>query len=68
MGVAAFLTYKGLYLWTGNNTLATLLSMLNAVIVYLALLIFMKGVEEEELEFLPKGKSIIRVLRRLHLL
>jgi len=68
MGVAAFLTYKGLYLWTGNNTLATLLSMLNAVIVYLALLIFMKGVEEDELEFLPKGKSIIRVLRRLHLL
>lgn len=68
MGVAAFLTYQGLYLWTGNNTIATLLAILNAIIVYLALLIFMKGVDDEELEFIPKGNFIIRLLRRFHLL
>lgn len=68
MGVAAFLTYQGIYLWTDINALATLLAILNAIIIYLALLVFMKGVEEEELIMLPKGNSIVRVLKRLHLL
>ncbi|MDF2539435.1 MAG: hypothetical protein K0S76_2456 [Herbinix sp.] len=66
MGVVAFLTYEGLYLWTGSNALSTLLAILNSIIVYLTLLLFMKGVEDEELESLPG--PIIRILRKLRLL
>lgn len=68
MGVAAYLTYQGLYLWTANNLIATLLSMVNAVIVYFALLVFMKGIDEDEFNFLPRGGLIARILRKLHML
>lgn len=68
MGVAIFFIHKGLYLWTSSNAFATVVSILAAVIIYFALLIFMKGVEEEELENLPRGDLIIRFLRWAHIL
>lgn len=68
MGVLAYFIHFGLYKWTGSNTFATLVSMFMAVIIYFTLLIFMKGVEEEELENLPKGELIVRILRWAHIL
>lgn len=68
MGVAAYFTYWGLELWTKSNVIATLLAILVAIIVYLAFLIFLKGVDEEELAFIPKGAAIVRILKKLHLL
>jgi stage V sporulation protein B len=68
MGVAAYLTYQGLYLLTDSNALATLIAVFVAIIVYFALLVFMKGVEEEELHSIPKGDTITRILKKLHLL
>lgn len=68
MGVAAYFVYMGLYMLTYSNLIATVVAILVAVIIYFALLIFMKGIEEEELENLPKGKTIVRILHRLHML
>lgn len=68
MGVATYFTYYGMKLWTGRNMVSTLTAIIVAIVVYLALLVFMKGVDKEELENMPKGERIIRVLRRLHLL
>jgi stage V sporulation protein B len=68
MGVVAFFAYLGLEQLTGSNTIATLLAILIAVIVYFLLLIFMKGLEEEELSNIPKGTTLIRILKKLHLL
>jgi stage V sporulation protein B len=68
MGVAAYFTYQGFIIFINSNTLATLAAILVAVIVYFVFLIFLKGIEESELEFLPKGRIIIRVLKKLHLL
>jgi stage V sporulation protein B len=68
MGVAAFFTYQGLKLLTGSNTISTLLAILVAILVYLVLLIFLRGVDEDELSYMPKGAVIIRLLKRLHLL
>lgn len=68
MGVIAYFIYKGLHSWTGSNALAALLAILVGILVYFALLIFMKGVEEEELAYLPKGNSIIRLLKKMRLL
>lgn len=68
MGIAAFFIHMGLYKWTSSNTFATLVSIFASLIIYFALLIFMKGVEEEELENLPRGETIVRFLRRLHIL
>jgi len=68
MGVATYYTHYGLNALTGHNALATLVSLVVAVIVYFILLILMKGIEEQELEFIPKGKKIVRVLKKIHLL
>lgn len=68
MGVVAYFTHFGLEQWIGSNVIATIVAILVAVIVYFALLIFMKGVDEEELSFVPKGNTIIRVLKKMHLL
>ncbi len=68
MGVITYFAYEGLFLLTGSNTLSTLVSLVLAVVTYFALLIFMKGVEEEELYNLPGGEAIVRILQKLHLL
>ncbi len=68
MGVVTYFTYLGLHLLIGSNSIATILSLPVAVLVYFGLLIFMKGIEEEELYNLPKGDRIVRALKKLHLL
>ncbi len=68
MGIVTYLTYLGLMALTGNNLIATLIAIVAAVVVYFLLLIFLKGVNEEELEFLPKGTGIIRILKKVHLM
>ncbi|HKL79349.1 MAG TPA: polysaccharide biosynthesis protein [Mobilitalea sp.] len=68
MGVATYFVYKGLHNLTGSNIISTLLSLLTAVIIYLVLLLFMKCLDEEELNNLPKGKSLVRLLTKLHML
>jgi stage V sporulation protein B len=68
MGVAAYFSYQGFVTLLHSNLIATLLAILVAVLVYGILLVFLRGVEEEELEMIPKGRSIVRILKKLHLL
>ncbi len=68
MGVITYFTYKGLIGLSGSVLLSLLLSILIAVIIYFGLLIFMKGVDEDELSVVPKSKGLIRVLKKLKLL
>ncbi len=68
MGVVTYFAYQGLMLWIGNMLVSTILAFILALIIYFALLIFMKGVNEEELSFIPKSGAIIHVLKKLHLL
>lgn len=68
MGVGAYFIYQGMLLWTGSNAISTTVAILMAIIIYCTLLIFMKGVDEDELAFLPKGNSIVRIFKKLHLL
>jgi stage V sporulation protein B len=68
MGIITYFVYQGLYLLTESNSLSTLIAILVAILVYLLLLVFLKGVEEDELASIPKGGTIIRILKRLHLL
>jgi stage V sporulation protein B len=68
MGVVTYFAYQGLMLWIGNMLVSTILAFILALINYFALLIFMKGVSEEELGFIPKSGAMIRVLKKLHLL
>ncbi len=68
MGVVTYFSYQAFMLWIGNMLASTILAFFIALIIYFALLIFMKGVNEEELSFIPKSGAIIRALKKLHLL
>lgn len=68
MGVITYFVYQGMIKLSGNVLISTIVSILIAVISYFALLILMKGVNEQELTFLPKSRGIIRILKKLHML
>lgn len=51
-----------------GNKMAALLCVPIGAMVYLALLLLLKGVRERELNSIPKGYLIVRVAKKLHLL
>ena len=81
MGAAAFLVYQGMNLvlvqlgmlekgsmhW-GLNCVCLVPSVLIAVIVYFALVIKFGAVSRQELGAMPKGRNLVRVAEKLHLL
>lgn len=68
MGVAVYFIYYGMDLLAGSNLLSTIVAIIIGILLYFLLLIFLKGVSEEELESVPKGAAIARVLNKLHML
>lgn len=68
MGVAAFGIHKGLMLAVKHNTVATLASCVGAVLVYGISLLLLKGLTEEELLGFPKGRMLVRIAKKLHLM
>lgn len=68
MGIAAFLSYKGIYLIIKSNAVATIVAIVIAVVVYAVTLLLCKGLTEEEILKFPKGRLLVRVAKKLHLL
>ncbi len=68
MGVFAFLSYRLLFQLSGRNWLSILAAVVVAVVVYGVLLILTKGVDEVDLMSMPKGRSLIALAKKLHLL
>lgn len=68
MGAVALAAYKGLFYFTKNNTLALLVSIPLAMIVYALLLIFIHAVTEEELTEMPFGRKMLTLCRKIGLM
>lgn len=76
MGVAAFLTYKGVALLLGNdpypsmlnNVLALFPAVIVGGLVYFILELLLKGITEEELLAFPKGGLLVRIAKRCRLM
>jgi stage V sporulation protein B len=68
MGALAGFTYWGLHTLTSSVSVSLVLSVIVAVIIYFIILIFLKGVNEEELFAVPKGHVLVKGLKKLHLL
>ena len=68
MGVIAFFAYKGIYFVIKSNAIATVLSILIAMVVYAVTLLLCKGLTEEEILRFPKGALLVRIAKKLHLL
>ena len=68
MGAAAYGVYHGLYFLVKSNAVCLVAAILAAVVIYFVLVIRMGGVREEELLRLPKGRSLLGLAKRLHLM
>ncbi|MBS6395588.1 MAG: polysaccharide biosynthesis protein [Clostridiales bacterium] len=68
MGAAAYGVHLGLMAVVKNNTAATIAACLAAVLVYGIVLLLLKGLTEEELLSFPKGRTLVRIARKIHLL
>lgn len=66
-GLIGILIQKGLLLFAGN-VLSFLLTLLFCIILYPALILILKGVNEEELEQIPGGSVFILIGEKLKLL
>ena len=67
MGVVTFVIYFVLDIFC-PHIVATLLSLLIAVITYALSILLLGGVSEEELLLMPRGARMIKLLRKLRLL
>ena len=68
MGAAAFGIYHGLMLLLPLSRVVLLIAIGVAVCVYAAVLLMIGGVEEEELLAFPKGRMLVAIAKKLHLL
>ncbi len=67
MGLAAYGTYRLFALFAGVLFPAVLAVLVGAV-VYVALLVKMRGITERELRGMPKGNYLVYILQRLRIL
>lgn len=68
MGGAVWLIYQLFLYLLRSNTIATLFAIFIGIIVYAALLLLMKGLTEQEILRFPKGRYVVSLAKRLHLL
>jgi len=68
MGLAAFLTYKGLYIITERNAISVIIAIFISVLVYFGFMIYLKGIDEAELKGLPRGSKVVKLLKKIHLM
>lgn len=79
MGAIAWAVYEGMYLLTESmrnadisallvTALTVIPAILVAVPVYFAMLLILRGVDEQELRGLPKGYLLVKVAKKCHLL
>ena len=67
MGIGCVIGYKVISLVFGN-TISTLLTIIVAVIIYLLVMIFIRGITEDDLLSIPKGRILVRVFKKIGLL
>ncbi len=68
MGAVTFVVYESIYMLIESNIIALIPALVVAVMVYFALLILFKAVDEEELRAMPKGYLMVKVAKKFRLI
>lgn len=68
MALVCIFGYKLLYMLIPNNTAATLIVIVLAILVYFVTMVLIKGFAREDLRMLPMGGRLISLLERFGLL
>jgi stage V sporulation protein B len=64
----ALVSFKLFYMLIGTADVSLLLAILTAVIVYVLTILVIRGITREEVEMLPKGKKLAKLLSKMKLL
>lgn len=68
MGAAVLLVYKVIMALLHSNAIATIISILIALVVYFVVMLLLGGITREELDKVPHGDKLIRIAEKTHLL
>lgn len=68
MGAGCLLVYYGLMRILPYNTVCTILGIIAAMVIYALMLVITKTVTEDELYTMPKGRVIVRIFKKIHLI
>ena len=68
MGAGAWGVYEGLYHLVQRNSLAVLVAIGAAVVIYAAALLITGAITESDLYAFPKGRLLVRMAKKTHLL
>ncbi len=68
MGIIAYLAYQGLYLLVHSNTVCLFASIFVGAVCYFVFMIVLKGLIKEDLLAIPKGRILVKVFVKLHLM
>lgn len=68
MGIVVWGSYQGIHIASGNNTIGTLVSICLGILVYFIVFLVLKGMDREELEEMPLGRTLARIAIKLHLM
>lgn len=66
MSIGAIGGYYGIYAVIPSNTIATLIAIVFAVVVYFGAMVCVKGFKKEDLQMIPAGGRIISMLERIN--
>ena len=68
MVVVVWLVYRLFLYLLRSNLIATLVSIVAGVFTYATLLLMLKGLTEQEILRFPKGRTLVKLARKMHLL
>jgi len=68
MAVICHFSYKIIYYFIGINAVASIAAICLGVLIYFAVMVFIRGLKKEDLEFMPMGGKLLKVLKRHRLI
>lgn len=68
MGIACYGIYRLMFFLSLGNTVSTIIAIIISIIVYGCVMIIIKGINEEDLSYMPMGGRITRVLKKFNMI
>mgnify|MGYP000862956877 FL=1 len=68
MGAVAGLVYMGLFSLIRRNAISLFAAIFCGALLYFVLMIKLRGISKSEIESLPKGKLIVKVMKKMRIL
>lgn len=66
MGICAYFVYQGMHRILGSNLISLIIAIIIAACVYGVLVLRLGVLTKEDIEAMPKGKKLAKLLKKLH--